>query len=47
MMKKVYEKPSMAIERFTNEDVITTSGGLVTSKFNVQSGLDGENVVNF
>lgn len=46
-MKRVYEKPSMAVERFTNEDVITKSGGLVTSKFTVGTGLAGENVVDY
>lgn len=46
-MRKVYEKPELAVERFSNEDVITASGGLVTTKFNIASGLEGENVVDY
>jgi hypothetical protein len=45
-MKKVYDKPVMAIERFTNEDVITVSGGLVTSKFTKDTQLN-ENVIDY
>lgn len=41
-MKKVYEKPVMVVEKFTNEDIITVSGGLVRTKFNT-----GDNVIEF
>ena len=41
-MKSVYEKPEMEIKEFTNEDIITVSGGLVKSKFSL-----GESVIEF
>lgn len=42
-MKNVYEKPEMVITEFTNEDIITVSGGgLVTTKF-----TKGESVIEF
>jgi hypothetical protein len=42
-MKNVYEKPEVTIVNFNNEDIITASGGLVVSKFT----MDSENVVEF
>lgn len=37
-MKKIYEKPEVMVVELQNEDIITVSGGLVKSKFTIDSG---------
>ena len=50
-MKKYYEKPSMVIEKFEVEDIITTSSDLLSQTKVTISGGEvqmtlGENVLN-
>lgn len=46
-MKKVYEKPNMTVETFSNNDIITVSNAFVASNFNVKESLEGENTIDF
>lgn len=46
-MKKVYTKPEMDIKTFANEDIITVSGGLVTSINGGAKYGSGDNIINF
>ncbi len=44
-MKKIYERPQVVVETFSNEDIITVSGGIVIGNFKNEN--KGENLVSF